>query len=150
MEDNKIADVQIEFKRSELLPRVTLKSAYVVSQDGCFRTKYKSKAILANDANLATLLPMFGKIERISQVLGFVYFELNLIQKFLGSNFNHMKYMKKLITAQQLFPMIILSIKQCITRKQLGIVAFFIPLGCTEGFRDNFKNKQQKCMFFYE
>ena len=37
---------------------------------------YKSKAILANDADSATLLPKFGEIERISQVLGFFYFEI--------------------------------------------------------------------------
>ena len=30
---------------------------------------------MANDADPATLLPKFGKVERISQVLGFVYFE---------------------------------------------------------------------------
>ena len=117
MEDNEIADIQIKFQRSGLLPRVTLKSAYVVSWVACFRTKYESKAILANDADPPTMLPKFGKIESISQVLGFVYFELNLIQKFLVNNFNHMKYTKILITAQQLFPMIIFSIIMCITPK---------------------------------
>ena len=76
MEDNEIADIQIKFQTSGLLPGVTLKSAYVVSWVACFRAKYKSKAILANDTDPATPLPKFGKIERIFQVLGFVYFEL--------------------------------------------------------------------------
>ena len=60
----------------ELLPGVTLKSVYLVSWVVCFRIKYKSKAILANDADPATLLIKFGKIESISQVLGFIYLEL--------------------------------------------------------------------------
>ena len=66
--------------------------------------KYKSKAILANDADPETLLPQFGKKERILLIslifLGFVYFELNLIQKFLVHNFNHVKYTKILVTEQ--------------------------------------------------
>ena len=53
MEDNGITDIQMKFQRSRLLPGVTLKSVYAV-----------------------TVLPKFWKIERISQVLGFVYFEL--------------------------------------------------------------------------
>ena len=57
MEDNKIADIQIKFQRSGLLPGVTLKTFYVKSWDACFRTKYKCKAMLANDADPATLLP---------------------------------------------------------------------------------------------
>ena len=73
MEDNEIADIQIKFQISGLLPGVTLKSSYVVSWVACFRAKYKSKAILANGT---APLPKFGKIERIFQVLGFVYFEL--------------------------------------------------------------------------
>ena len=48
---------------------------YVVSWVACFRAKYKRTAIMANDADPATLLRKSGKIERISQVLGFVYFE---------------------------------------------------------------------------
>ena len=72
IEDNEIADIQIKFQRSGLLPGVTLKSVYVISWDACFRTKYKSNTTLANDADPATLLPKFGKIERISQVLGFI------------------------------------------------------------------------------
>ena len=75
MEDNETADILIKFQRSGLLPRVTLKSVYVVSV-ACFGTKYKSKAILAYDADPATLLPKSGKIDRIYQVLGFIYFEL--------------------------------------------------------------------------
>ena len=51
MEDNEIADIQIKFQISGLLPGVTLKSAYVVSWVACFRAKYKSKAILANDTD---------------------------------------------------------------------------------------------------
>ena len=47
--------------------------------------KYKSKAILANDADPAILLPQFGKKERILWISlifrAFVYFELNLKQK---------------------------------------------------------------------
>ena len=66
MEDNEIADIQIKFQRSGLLPGITLKSVYVLSWVAYFRTKYKSKAILANDGDPATLLPMFGKVERIS------------------------------------------------------------------------------------
>ena len=73
--------------------------------------------MLANDADPATLLPKLWKIDGISQVLGFVYFELNLIQKFLVNNFKHMKYTEILITAQQLFRIIIFSIIKCITRK---------------------------------
>ena len=76
MEDNEIADIQVKFQRSGLLSGVTLNSVYVVSWVACFRTKYKSKAIFANDADPPILLPKIGKIERISQVLGFVYFEL--------------------------------------------------------------------------
>ena len=76
MEDNGITDIQMKFQRSGLLPGVTLKSVYVVSWNACFRTKYKSKAILADDTDPATVLPKFWKIERISQVLGFVYFEV--------------------------------------------------------------------------
>ena len=57
MEDNEIEDIQIKFQRSELLPGVTLKPFYVESWDTCFRTKYKSKAMLVNDADPATLLP---------------------------------------------------------------------------------------------
>ena len=72
MEDNKTADILIKFQRSGLLPRVTLKSVYVVSV-ACFGTKCKSKAILAYDADPATLLPKSGKIDRIYQV---IYFEL--------------------------------------------------------------------------
>ena len=117
MEENEIADIQIKFQGSGLLLGVTLKSVYVVSRDACFRTKYKSKSILANDADPAILLPKFAKIERIFQNLGFVYFELNLIQKFLVNNFKHMKYTEILITAQQLFRIIIFSIIKCITRK---------------------------------
>ena len=75
MEDNKTADILIKFQRSGLLPRVTLKSVYVVSV-ACFGIKYKSKAILAYDADPATLLPKSGKIDRIYKVLGFIYFEL--------------------------------------------------------------------------
>ena len=78
MEDNETADIQIKFQRSGLLARVTLTS---VSWNPCFGTKYKSKAILAYDTDPATLLLEFGKIETIYQVLGFIYFELNLIQK---------------------------------------------------------------------
>ena len=76
MEDNGVTDIQMKFQRSGLLPGVTLKSVYVVSWNACFRTKYKSKAIFANDTDPATVLPKFWKIERISQVLGFVYFEV--------------------------------------------------------------------------
>ena len=76
-EDNEIADIQIKFQRSGLLPRVTLKSVFLVSWDACFRIKYKSKVVFVNDADPAKLLPKFGKIERISQALGFAYFELN-------------------------------------------------------------------------
>ena len=76
MEDNETADIRIKFQRSGLLPEVTLKSVYVVSWVACFGTKYKSKAVLAYDADPATLLPKFGKIEMIYQVLGFIYFEL--------------------------------------------------------------------------
>ena len=65
MEDNDTADIQKKCQRSGLLPRVTLKSVYVVSWNSCFGTKYKSKAILTFDADPATLLPEFGKIERI-------------------------------------------------------------------------------------
>ena len=75
-EDNDTVDIQIKFQRSGLLPGVTLKSVYVVSWNSCFGTKYKSKALLTFDADPATLLPEFGKIERIYQVLGFIYFEL--------------------------------------------------------------------------
>ena len=57
MEDNKIAEIQIKFQRSELLLGITLKSFYLESWDTCIRTKYKSKAILVNDADPATLLP---------------------------------------------------------------------------------------------
>ena len=70
IEDNEIADIQIKFQRSGLLPEVSLKSVYVVSWDPYFRAKYKSKAVLANNAAPATLLSKFGKIDRISQVLG--------------------------------------------------------------------------------
>ena len=76
MEDDEIADIQIRLQRSGLLPGVTLKSVYVVSSVACFRTKYKSKAVLANNADHTTLLPKFEKIEKMSQVPGFVYFEL--------------------------------------------------------------------------
>ena len=54
---------------------------------GCLfqKKKYKSKAILANDTDPATLLPQFGKKERILWISlifrAFVYFELNLKQK---------------------------------------------------------------------
>ena len=75
MEDNEVADIQIKFQKLELLPGVTLKSVYLVSWVVCFRIKYKSEAILANDADPATLLIKFGKIESISQVLGFIYLE---------------------------------------------------------------------------
>ena len=68
MEDNETADIRIKFQRSGLLPGVTLKSVYVLSWVACFGTKYKSKAILAYDVDPATLLPKFGKIERIYQV----------------------------------------------------------------------------------
>ena len=47
---------------------------------------YKSKAILANDADSATLLPKFGEIERISQVLGFFYFEITKYNADVFSN----------------------------------------------------------------
>ena len=114
MEDNETADMQIKFQRSGLLARVTLTS---VSWNPCFGTKYKSKAILAYDTDRATLLLEFGKIERIYQVLGLIYFELNLIQKVLVKRFNHTKYTKILITAKQLFPMIIFSVIMCSTRK---------------------------------
>ena len=76
MEDNETADIQIKFERSELLPGVTLKSFYVVSLVAYFGRKCKYKAMLAYDADPALLLPNFGKIERIYQVLGFIYFEL--------------------------------------------------------------------------
>ena len=56
MEDSEIEDIQIKFQRSELLPGVTLKPFYVESWDTCFRTKYKSKAMLVNDTDPATLL----------------------------------------------------------------------------------------------
>ena len=117
MEENEIVDIQIKFQGSGLLIGVTLKSVYIVSRDACFGTKCKSKAILATDADPATLLPKFAKIERIFQNLGFVYFELNLIQKFLVNNFDRMKYTKMLLSVQQLFPMIIFWIIMCITRK---------------------------------
>ena len=68
MEDNEIADIQIKFQRSGLLPGVTLRSVFAVSWVACFRKKYKGKAILANDADPATLLPKFGKLERKSLV----------------------------------------------------------------------------------
>ena len=58
--------------------------------------------MLAYDADPATRLPKFGKIERIYQVFGFNYFELTKFsQKVLVKHFNHMKYTKILITAQQ-------------------------------------------------
>ena len=124
MEDNEIAVIEIKFQRSGLLCGVTLKSVYAVSWDAYFKIIYKSKPVLANDTDPATtLLPKFGKIERISQFLGFVYFGLNLIQKFLVNKFNLVKYRKVLITAWQLFPMIIFSIVMCISRKQLGIMS---------------------------
>ena len=124
MEDNETADIRRKFQRSGLLPWVTLKSVYVVSWDACFATKYKNKAILAYDADPAALLPKFGKIESIYQVLGFIYFELTKFNtKVLVKHFNHMKYTRTLITAQQLFPMIIFSIITCIIRKQLLIMA---------------------------
>ena len=66
------SDIQVKFPISALLSGVTLKSVYVVSWNACFRTKYKSKAIFANDADPATLLPKFEKIDRIFQVLGFI------------------------------------------------------------------------------
>ena len=74
--DNEIADIQIKFHQSELLPGVTLKSVYAVCWVACFRIKYKSKVILPNDADPATLFPKFGKIKKITKVLGFVYSEL--------------------------------------------------------------------------
>ena len=61
MEHNETADIQIKFERSGLLPKVTLKSLYVVSLVACFGTKYKYKATLAHDADSALLLPKFGK-----------------------------------------------------------------------------------------
>ena len=49
MEENQAADIEIKSQRSWLLPWVTLKSVYVVC------TKYKSKALLAYNADLITL-----------------------------------------------------------------------------------------------
>ena len=40
MENNKTADIRIKFQRTGLLPRVTLKSVYVVSWVACFGTNY--------------------------------------------------------------------------------------------------------------
>ena len=76
MEDNETAYIRKKFQSSGILPGVTLKSVYVVPWVDCFGTKYKRKAILAYDADPATLLPKFRKIESIYQIFGFIYFEL--------------------------------------------------------------------------
>ena len=76
MEHNETTDIQIKFERSGLLPKVTLKSLYVVSLVACFGTKYKYKEHLHMMLILHYCYQSLEKRERIYQVLGFIYFEL--------------------------------------------------------------------------
>ena len=98
MEDNDTVDLRIKFQRSGLFSWVTLKVRICRLSVSQQNMKVKRKAIILYNVDAAT---QFWKREKICQVFGLIYFELqNLTPYDLMKHFSYVEYTEILITKQ--------------------------------------------------